>query len=242
MSSLQLSSDGKSSYMQTCNLLSQYLNGKATLKDIINLGINGDGEIARYTRSGKTDISQVTETATMDFLTNMEEQSTKTMDQLQDIDQNGTTNSFTEMEASINKASNSSKEIQKELKAAQLSIFYGGKVIVFDDFPADKARAMMLLASKGSPHNSCAVFNTTSMDKTGPPNSAANTFGVLCLSTSDLPIARRSALHRFLGRRKDRDTARAPYQVQNLLTTSSKNEEPTSVIRDQSHFDLNFTL
>lgn len=48
---------------------------------------------------------------------------------------------------------------------------------MFDDFPADKARAMMLLASKGSPHNSCAVFNTTSMDKTGPPNSAANTFG-----------------------------------------------------------------
>lgn len=46
MSSLQLSSDGKSSYMQTCNLLSQYLNGKAALKDIINLGINGDGEIA----------------------------------------------------------------------------------------------------------------------------------------------------------------------------------------------------
>ncbi|XP_016476420.1 protein TIFY 10b-like isoform X1 [Nicotiana tabacum] len=216
-----------SNNMQTCNLLSQYLKGKATLKDLMNLGINGEGEIP--------------ETATMDFLTNIEEQSTKTMGQdkklIDHVPRNATRNSFREMEVSINKASNSSKETQKELKAAQLSIFYGGKVIVFDDFPADKARAMMLLASKGSPQNSCAVFQTANIDKTGPlklgSNSAANNF--------DLPIARRSSLHRFLGRRKDRDTARAPYQVQNPLPSSSKNKESTSMIRDQS-FDLNFTL
>jgi jasmonate ZIM domain-containing protein len=33
----------------------------------------------------------------------------------------------------------------------QLTIFYNGKVLVFSDFRADKAKGLMRLASKGNP-------------------------------------------------------------------------------------------
>ncbi|KAG6499272.1 hypothetical protein ZIOFF_039029 [Zingiber officinale] len=38
----------------------------------------------------------------------------------------------------------------REAQKSQLSIFYGGKVLVFDNFPAEKAKNLMKLASKGS--------------------------------------------------------------------------------------------
>lgn len=38
-----------------------------------------------------------------------------------------------------------------ELEKAQMTIFYGGKVHVFNDFPADKAREVMQFAVTGGP-------------------------------------------------------------------------------------------
>lgn len=32
-----------------------------------------------------------------------------------------------------------------------MTIFYGGKVVVFDNFPAEKARELMVMAGRGSP-------------------------------------------------------------------------------------------
>ncbi|PKU84925.1 Protein TIFY 10A [Dendrobium catenatum] len=78
----------------------------------------------------------------------------------------------------------------KEQEKSQLTIFYGGKVLVFDNFPAEKANDLMQLASKGQNFSS----------------------GTTSLVASDLPIARKTSLHRFLEKRKDRINAMSPYQ------------------------------
>ncbi|GMH30486.1 hypothetical protein Nepgr_032329 [Nepenthes gracilis] len=44
----------------------------------------------------------------------------------------------------VNKAASS------ESRAAQMTIFYAGQVIVFNDFPGDKANEIIELASRGS--------------------------------------------------------------------------------------------
>ncbi|MCH90057.1 protein TIFY 10B, partial [Trifolium medium] len=121
-------------------------------------------------------------------------------------------------------------------KAAQLTMFYNGQVIVFDDFPADKAHELMAFANKGisqTQNNSVYTYTQSqpsfppnlvraSVDSTAPvttmniiPNTSTGT-GPQVLSrpnVCDLPIMRKASLHRFLEKRKDRVAAKAPYQV-----------------------------
>jgi len=40
--------------------------------------------------------------------------------------------------------------IKEEPRCAQMTIFYDGKVIVFDDVPAEKAKDIMVFSSKGT--------------------------------------------------------------------------------------------
>ncbi|KAH9292916.1 hypothetical protein KI387_041895, partial [Taxus chinensis] len=68
----------------------------------------------------------------------------------------------------------------KQSGSAQLTIFYGGMVNVYDDISADKAQAIMLLASTLKP-----IQNNGSQPTT----------------KSDLPIARKNSLQRFLEKR-----------------------------------------
>ncbi|CAL9102849.1 unnamed protein product [Musa textilis] len=96
----------------------------------------------------------------------------------------------------------------KEKWKDQLTVFYGGKVAVFDNFPADAARDLMLMASKDTtttadPTATCS--NLMTLRRSRPkPTRANNSF--------DMPIARRNSLRRFLEKRKDR-VGKAPYQV-----------------------------
>ncbi|GAB2228576.1 hypothetical protein Droror1_Dr00022696 [Drosera rotundifolia] len=74
----------------------------------------------------------------------------------------------------------------------QMTIFYGGKVMVFDDLPADTVQQIMKIAGNS-----------------GTPAAA--------MRAAEMPIARKGSLQRFFEKRKDRISARAaPYEVKRM--------------------------
>ncbi|VFQ62695.1 unnamed protein product [Cuscuta campestris] len=114
-------------------------------------------------------------------------------------------------------------------KKAQMTIFYGGQVIVFNDFPADKAREIMLLASKTmAPSNKAAAPCFGNQRPPQPPN------------VSDLPLSRRASLTRFLEKRKDRIVSMSPYALVNQkgANSSSSSSSKAEVERSKGWLDL----
>ncbi|GJM98709.1 hypothetical protein PR202_ga15740 [Eleusine coracana subsp. coracana] len=77
-------------------------------------------------------------------------------------------------------------------EAKQLTIFYGGKVVVFDNFPATKVKDLLQMVNAGQ-----------GVDKASS-NAAPQNLPKPSHNLSDMPIARRNSLHRFLEKRKDR--------------------------------------
>ncbi|XP_010529816.1 PREDICTED: protein TIFY 10A-like [Tarenaya hassleriana] len=115
-----------------------------------------------------------------------------------------------------------SQSVMPESQTAQMTIFYGGQVMVFNDFSAEKAKEVMKLAGSGKSH--MGFKNQTETMSAGHhcPNPVPNTGNSLTQEPCqpfatqigcELPIARRASLHRFLEKRKDRITSKAPYQV-----------------------------
>ncbi|KAF2573580.1 hypothetical protein F2Q70_00005748, partial [Brassica cretica] len=103
----------------------------------------------------------------------------------------------------------------------QLTIFFGGKVRVFDGIPADKIQEIIRIAAAAaksietknstntSPVASPALNRAPSLSSTSNAASpAAQSFPIhpisFCRSAADLPIARRHSLQRFLEKRRDR--------------------------------------
>nr|DAD35794.1 TPA_asm: hypothetical protein HUJ06_006434 [Nelumbo nucifera] len=53
------------------------------------------------------------------------------------------------------------RQAAKEPEKAQMTILYAGKVLVFDDFPIEKAKDVMLFVSKASSLDSSSLASTS---------------------------------------------------------------------------------
>ncbi|KAJ0759282.1 putative transcription factor TIFY family [Helianthus annuus] len=90
-----------------------------------------------------------------------------------------------------------------------MTIFYNGQVMVFNDLAPEKVKEIMKLADQGSAHKPIK-----------PDEPSKHTV----VTGSDLPIARKASLARFLEKRKDRVTARSPYQVHDVSKQEDSKE------------------
>ncbi|KAL6010582.1 hypothetical protein ACLOJK_001016 [Asimina triloba] len=137
----------KSNFRQTCNLLSQYLKGKGSLGDL-SLGITGGQE-------GKAQTETLCPT-TMNLLPRLESSGEVQERNVMDLFPQRT-DFLTSAATSEDARKRSDERPSIEADRAPLTIFYGGKVLVFNDIPADKARDLMLMVSKGTVPNPSAA-------------------------------------------------------------------------------------
>ncbi|KAL5062608.1 hypothetical protein RYX36_024345 [Vicia faba] len=131
----------------------------------------------------------------------------------------------------------------------QLTIFYAGKMLVFDAFAPGNATEIMELATKLASENSNTEENPPSAPVTSEkpkskesqipqPNTSLETSKPENqTNSSDMRYPRRASLLKFLEKRKERVIARGPYQINNHKNegNNSSGGEP----KGQQHFDLN---
>ncbi|KAJ3673661.1 hypothetical protein LUZ60_005653 [Juncus effusus] len=187
----------KTSFTVACGLLSQLVREKGNLANL-NLGSN---EVSRTPK-------------TMNLFPGLDDSSEKMEKELQKENHanenilDSKKNENLEMELfPRNSVFSNDKEESKESNAAQLTIFYGGKVLVFENCPSEKAKDLMELATKSIsiPHSSSSTPTQIQIHTEAPKSTQP--------TTSDLPIMRKASLQRFLAKRKDRISEKAPYQV-----------------------------
>ncbi|KAJ3673662.1 hypothetical protein LUZ60_005654 [Juncus effusus] len=190
----------KTSFALACGLLSQYMKEKGNFATL-NLGKNDS-----YRRP-----------ITMNLLPGAEVE-IETEEGNQNGAVFGSISNLNEMELFPQSAGFESckleaeKEKEKEIeKKEQLTIVYGGKVLVFNNFPEEKAKDLMNFASKKN--SSSPPIQVPAIEAPKPTKPIF----------SDLPIMRKKSLQRFLEKRKDRLNSKAPYQQQQKELTKTNN-------------------
>ena len=108
-----------------------------------------------------------------------------------------------------------------EQAQAPLTIFYGGRMVVFEDFPAEKAAEVMRMAA-------------TAGAAPAPVAPVAPALG------GDMPIMRKASLQRFFEKRKDRLGARqaAPYARPAAAAAAKDSSEKSSSSSSSSWLGL----
>ncbi|KAJ4750428.1 Protein TIFY 10A [Rhynchospora pubera] len=215
----------KRNFTVACGLLSQLVREKG---NIVNFNL-GNNEVYRRP------------TTTMKLLPGADVSSGEIETESEYFDGNGNKTEMELFPRSIDLAGGKSAMTEAgEQEKSQLTIFYGGKVLVFENFPADKAKDLMNYAIKGSP-TACSSTYINATSSTAPTPSMEQ--AKICPTTSnpivdaqihaqrstqpifsDLPIMRKASLQRFMEKRKDRITTKAPYELSKKGMTDSKEE------------------
>ncbi|XP_008778980.2 protein TIFY 10a-like [Phoenix dactylifera] len=212
----------KSNFSLTCSRLSQYIKGNGRIAD---LGL-GMAPRPQETTIGKAEAFRPP--TTMCFLPGADISGAAEREPAVDdgFSQGNAMELFPQSAGFGDVARKTS--VVREPEKGQLTIFYGGRVLVFDHFPAEKAEDLMQMASKGSSNAqnfgyappsakaTQALAHPNGLRKENPvPSAVARGHAQKPAQpyVSDLPIARKESLRRFLEKRKDRVNAKAPYQV-----------------------------
>ncbi|ESQ35062.1 hypothetical protein EUTSA_v10008415mg [Eutrema salsugineum] len=201
----------KSSFTRRCSLLSRYLKEKGSFGNI-DLGLvrKPGSDLGSSDQPGKQHAMHKADSET------------KSLDVFQRVSKGEPSNS------SGDKAKNTNLS-ELNSRSSQLTIFFGGKVLVYNEFPAYKAKEIMEVAKQAK---SVTDINTHTHINVENNNNNNNNKSNMVLPDLNEPtssadanqqqqqqsqiverIARRASLHRFFAKRKDRAVARAPYQV-----------------------------
>ncbi|CAG7904632.1 unnamed protein product [Brassica rapa] len=215
----------KPSFSQTCSRLSRYLKEKGSFGDL-SLGMTCNGGNLAVTRQQPT---------MMNLFPVEDSSDVKQKNDVIPRQSSFSSSSSSGAKEDVEKITETKSVKVESQSSAPLTIFYGGQVMVFDDFPVEKAKQVIDLAHKGSAKSFTAELNiaknnhkeiasTTPVPVPSPVKTAApepiqtNKSSLAC----ELPIARRASLHRFLEKRKDRISSKAPYQIDGSTEASSK--------------------
>ncbi|OEL21900.1 Protein TIFY 10b [Dichanthelium oligosanthes] len=151
------------SFAVACSLLSRFVRQNGAAAAELGLGIKGEAEPQRAP-------------ATMSLLPGAEAEEAERRKETMEL-----------FPQSAGFGVQDAREQEKKEKSQQLTIFYGGKILVFNDFPADKAKDLMQLASKSS-----AVVQNVGLPQPSAPATVTDNTKVhkaMPAPVSSLPVA-----------------------------------------------------